>query len=125
MRRIGNSIGAALLVVCGSLVLHAQPATKTTTAVPRLVKFSGTLTEASGKPLTGVVGVTFSLYEGQEGGSPIWMETQNVQAGGTGQYTVLLGSTKNEGLPAEAFASGQRWLGVQAQGEPERPRVLM
>jgi hypothetical protein len=53
------------------------------------------------------------------------METQNVQAGGNGQYTILLGSTKNDGIPAEAFASGQRWLGVQAQGHAERPRVLM
>jgi hypothetical protein len=114
-----------LLVACGTMVVRAQPASKIATAVPRLVKFSGTLTDGGGKPLTGVVGVTFSLYEGQEGGSPIWMETQNVQAGGNGQYTVLLGYTKNEGLPAEAFAAGQRWLGVQAQGEAERPRVLM
>jgi hypothetical protein len=125
MKRIGNSICAVLLGVCGTFVLRAQPATKPATAVPRLVKFSGTLTDGGGKPLTGIVGVTFSLYEGQEGGSPIWMETQNVQAGGNGQFTVLLGSTKNEGLPAEAFASGQRWLGVQAQGEAERPRMLM
>src|ERR1039457_390017 len=125
MRRIGNTICAVLLVVCGMLVVRAQPATKTTTAVPRLVKFSGALTDGGGKPLTGVVGVTFSLYEEQEGGAPIWMETQNVQAGGNGQYTILLGSTKNDGIRAEAFASGQRWLGVQAQGEAERPRVLM
>src|ERR1019366_7093461 len=125
MRRIGNTITAVLLVVCGMLVVRAQPATKTTTAVPRLVKFSGALTDGGGKPLTGVVGVTFSLYQEQEGGAPIWMETQNVQAGGNGQYTILLGSTKNDGIPAEAFASGQRWLGVQAQGHAERPRVLM
>jgi hypothetical protein len=125
MRRIGDFICAMLVVVCGTLVVRAQPAAKTTPAVPRLVKFSGTLADGGGKPLTGVLGVTFSLYEEQEGGSPIWMETQNVQADGNGQYTILLGSTRNDGIPAEAFSAGQRWLGVQAQGEAEPPRVLM
>jgi|SRR5580698_950742 hypothetical protein len=32
----------------------------------------------------------------------------------------------DEGIPAKAFASGQgRWLGVQAEGEPERPRTSL
>jgi hypothetical protein len=48
-----------------------------------------------------------------------------VQAAANGDYTALLGSTRNEGIPAEAFGSGERWLGIQAQGETERPRVLM
>jgi trimeric autotransporter adhesin len=125
MKRIGDSICVMLLAVCATLVGHAQPASKSTTTVPRLVQFSGTLTDGGGKPLTGVVGVTFALYEQQEGGSAIWMETQNVQAGGNGEYTVLLGSTRNDGIPAEAFASGERWLSVRIQGEAERPRLLM
>ena len=125
MKRIGNSICALLLVLCGTLAAHAQSDTKTTMAVPPLVKFSGTLTDAGGTPLTGVVGVTFSVYEQQEGGAPLWIETENVQVGGNGEYTVLLRSTKNEGIPAEVFASGQRWLGVQAQGKAEGPRLLM
>jgi hypothetical protein len=38
----------------------------------------------------------------------------------------MLGSTKAEGLPADLFASGEaRWLGVQAAGQPEQPRVLL
>jgi hypothetical protein len=124
MKRILNTLCIALLPLCATLTIQAQPAAKTT-AVPRLVKFSGALTDAAGKPLTGVVGVTFSLYEEQQGGAPIWMETQNVPAGAHGAYTVLLGSTRNDGIPAEIFGAGQRWLGVQPQGEPESPRVLM
>ena len=121
MRGIGNTLTAGLLVLCGTWVAGAQPAAKSATTVPRLVRFSGVLTDGGGKPLAGMVGVTFSLYEEREGGSPIWMETQNVQGDGDGHYTVLLGSTRNDGLPAEAFATGQRWLGVQTQGEAERP----
>jgi hypothetical protein len=113
------------MVVCWAGVALAQPAAKTATAVPRLVKFSGALTDGGGKVLSGSVGVTFALYEEREGGAPVWMETQNVRADGNGKYTALLGAARNEGIPAEVFGSGQRWLGVQPQGEAERPRVLM
>jgi len=126
MRHLGDSICAGLVYACLTSVLLAQPAAKTTATVPRLVKFSGLLADAGGKPLSGVVGVTFALYEEEQDGAPLWMETQNVQADGNGHYTATLGATRNEGIPAEVFASGQgRWLGVQPQGEPERPRVPM
>jgi hypothetical protein len=125
MKRIHNSVCAFLLAVSATAVLPAQPVAKRVASVPRLVKFSSTLTGIGGEPLGGVVGVTFALYEEEQGGSPLWMETQNVQADGSGHYTVVLGSTRNEGIPAEAFASGQRWLGVAPQGETELPRVLL
>ncbi len=94
--------------------------------VPRLIRFSGIAKDATGKPMTGVVGMTFSLYKEQQGGTPLWMETQNVQPDATGDYTVLLGSTKSTGMPAEMFASGEaQWLGVQQEGEAEQARVLI
>jgi len=96
--------------------------------VPRLVKFSGVLKDSSGKPLSGVVGVTFSIYKDQEGGAALWMETQNVQLDEQGHYTVPLGATKNEGIPVELFNTAEsRWLGVQVQlpGEVEQPRLLL
>jgi len=61
--------------------------------VPRLVRFGGVLTDLSGKPLTGTVGVTFSLYTDQQGGAPLWLEMQNVVPDRTGHYSVQLGST--------------------------------
>jgi len=54
------------------------------------------------------------------------METQNLQADGSGHYSVTLGSTSSQGLPQEIFTSGEaRWLGVQPQGQAEQPRVLL
>jgi hypothetical protein len=44
--------------------------------VPRLINFSGVLKDNSGKPLTGSVTLTLSLYAEQEGGGPLWVETQ-------------------------------------------------
>ena len=94
--------------------------------VPRLVRFSGTMLGESGKPLTGVTGITFLFYKDQSGGTPLWMETQNVTLDGKGHYSVLLGSSKPDGLPTDLFAAGEaRWLAVQAEGEAEQSRVLL
>jgi hypothetical protein len=94
--------------------------------VPTLVSFSGTLTDLDHKPLSGIVGVTFCIFRDQQGGTPLWMETQNVQLDKEGKYAAQLGSTKSHGLPTDLFASGEaRWLGVQAQGQQEQPRVML
>jgi hypothetical protein len=37
---------------------------------PAIVKFTGTLNDVDGKPLTGTVGVTFLLYKEQSDGAP-------------------------------------------------------
>jgi len=89
--------------------------------VPRLIRFSGTVQGG-----TGTVGITFTLHKGQDDNAALWVETQNVQLDNAGKYNVLLGVTKAEGIPAELFTSGEaQWLGVQVQGKPEQPRVLL
>ncbi len=95
-------------------------------SVLRLLRFSGTVQDALGRPRSGVVGLTFALYGEQEDGAPLWLETQNVELKADGRYTVLLGATSQEGLPLELFSNEEaRWLGIQVQGEPEQPRVLL
>jgi hypothetical protein len=95
-------------------------------ALPRLVRFSGTAKDAAGNPVTGVAGITFALYAEQTGGAPLWTETQNVQAGAGGHYTALLGAAKSEGLPADLFTAEQaHWVGVSIEGQAEQPRILL
>jgi len=117
------------LIACAVPMLAQQSAgvaSSSTTVVPPLVSFSGVLTDLNGKPLTGAVGVTFALYTEEQGGAPLWLETQNVYPDKTGHYTVLLGSTTSTGLPADLFAAGEaRWLGVQTQGQAEQARILL
>ncbi len=128
MVRISVCVCAFLLLACFVLPMAAQQpaAASTNLAVPPMVNFSGVLTDVNGKALTGTVGVTFYLYQESQGGAPLWMETQNVQADKAGHYTAALGSTNSQGLPASVFASGEaRWLGVQIQGQAEQPRVLL
>jgi len=109
-------------------------------SVPRLIKFSGEINpqvtqitptkesesakDQSAMPVT----LSFSLYELQEGGSPLWSESQRVQLDDQGRYSVLLGATQPDGLPLDLFTSGKAlWLGVQPQspGTVEQPRVLL
>jgi len=123
-----RAVVIALLLVLFCAVAQAQQtaASNTNVTVPPLVKFSGVLTDLNGRPLNDVVGVTFCLYKDQQGGAPLWLETQNVHPDKAGRYAVMLGSTSSSGLPADLFASGEaRWLGVQVQGQMEQPRVLL
>jgi hypothetical protein len=96
------------------------------TVVPSLVNYSGKAIDAQGKPVTGIVGVTFAIYKDETDGGPLWMETQNVQADARGNFSVQLGATKPGGLTLELFQSGDaRWLGVRINGGEEQPRVLL
>jgi hypothetical protein len=132
MRIPCSSVVALVLALCAVVLLsnpnpgaQAQTSTAATT-VPRLVRFAGTARDLNGSPVTGVVGIMFSLYAEETGGAPLWLETQNAQADASGHYSVLLGTTKADGLPAELFTSEQaRWVGVQISGQAEQPRVLL
>jgi hypothetical protein len=96
------------------------------TQVPRLIKFSGVAKDESGKPVTGAVGITFLLYKDEQGGSPLWVETQTVRADETGHYTAMLGSVSTDGVPLSLFSSAEaHWISMQISGQREQPRVLL
>jgi len=123
------AVAISLLALVVSTTAQTSPSNSQTTSastqVPRLIRFSGIAKDETGKPLSGVLGITFALYQDEQGGAPLWLETQNVQADTNGHYTVMLGSDKPEGLSLDLVTSGEaRWLGVNARGQPEQPRVL-
>lgn len=125
--RLCAYLAISLLVVLVSAA--AQDSTTNSQAglnvVPHLIKFSGLAKDETGKPISGTLGVTFALYKDEQGGAPLWLETQNVQADANGNYTVMLGATRPDGLPLDLFTSGEaRWLGVRT-AELEQPRILL
>src|SRR5271155_275135 len=95
------------------------------TALPRVIKYSGALPVVDGVTVT-TAQITFSLFNEQSGGSPLWTETHTVELDATGHYSVLLGSTNGGGMPTDLFSSDTaRWLAVQVQGQPEAARSLL
>jgi hypothetical protein len=72
------------------------------TVVPALVPYSGMVREFSGQ--AGDLGVTFLIYKDEQGGEPLFTETQTVLLDGTGHYRVQLGATLANGVPMDLFA---------------------
>ena len=126
MNMIRGWIVRTCFLLLATTVNFAQSAESTgSLVVPRLVKFSGSLRDEAGHAKPGIAGITFALYKEQAGGTPLWLETQNVTGDSRGNYTVLLGSTKPQGLPADLFTSNEaQWLSVQVEGQAEQARIL-
>jgi len=118
---------AGMILWTALATLNAQ-SVQLQVSVPRTVRYSGSFHPANGLPVQPMEGVTLSIYREEQGGVPLWQETQNVNVDTEGRYSVLMGATLNDGMPLELFTAGEpRWLGVQFQrtGEVEQPRVLL
>ena len=128
MRTIQISATFLLLVSNGMAQQNLSTAPISPPARPRLVRITNTFHAADGQAPAPVESVTLSIYRDERGGSPLWQETQNVSLDSEGRYSVLMGSTLNEGLPVELFSSSEpRWLGVKfnRMGEMEQPRTRL
>lgn len=116
----------AILVLAGSA--HCAWAQAASGDGPRLVRFSGSVTDAGGRAASGETALTFIFYESQQGGAPLWSETQTVRLNSQGRYSIMLGATQTSGLPQNLFTGNQaRWIGVQPAlpGVAEQPRVML
>ena len=96
-------------------------------SVPRLVTISGTFRPADGQPPATVESVTLSVYADQQGGAPLFQETQQVTLDDRGRYSVVLGAAHADGIPPAVFGSGAQWLGTvfERPGEVEGPRIRL
>ena len=129
MKQVRVVMLSLLMVLLCSLFSAAQQSVTTAAnaTVPPLIPFSSVATDEGGSSLSGVVSITFSLYAAQQGGAPLWTETQNnIQLDPTGHYSVQLGITQPNGVPTTLFTTGEaRWLGVRIAEQVEQPRVLL
>ena len=123
--RVGCVVVGFLSLVL-SLAAQTAGSSPASAQVPPLIQFSNVATDEGGNSLSGVLSITFSLYNVQQGGEPLWAETQNVQLDATGHYSVQLGITKPAGVPTALFTSGQaHWLGIQIADQAAQSRVLL
>jgi len=87
------------------------------------IPVQGLLTDSQGVPLTASVEVTFSLYDTDEGGTPIWQETVAVEVD-NGLFSVYLGQAV--ALDLSLFKDHQElWLGIQVAEDQEMNRVYL
>jgi hypothetical protein len=103
-----------ILALCLGLTTAAsacvqQPSADNNAAIPHLIRFGGVLKYIDGKPAQGTVRVTFAFYKEEQGGEPLWTETQGVTFDASGHYSVMLGATMSEGLPQALFQAGDAW----------------
>lgn len=90
--------------------------------VPQQVRYAGKLAMRVGQTIQ----AEFRIYAAQEGGEPLWSETQQFPVAADGSYSILLGSASQAGLPQSVFAGGAaRWLAVSIERAPEQERVLL
>jgi Chaperone of endosialidase len=103
----------------------AQPPART--AVPRVIAITGVFQPADGQPPRAVETATLALYAEPTGGTPLWQETQGVAVDAKGRYSLLLGATSADGIPAAILTAGARWLGTSFErpGEVEGLRVQL
>ena len=124
-----SRIPCLALVLAGAAMVgvHAQQP-QITSAVPRVLWFSGVFQPADQQPVAPVETITVRVYREREGGEVLWSESHNVTMDAAGRYSLLLGSTVADGLPLTLFTSGEpRWIGINVNrpGETEQPRVQL
>jgi len=129
MKQVRVVMLSLLMVSLCSLSSLAQQnsAAASNATVPPLIPFASIASDAGGNSMSGVVNITFSLYAAQQGGEPLWSETQkSVPLDSTGHYSVQLGITQPGGVPTTLFTTGEaHWLEVRIAEQADQPRVLL
>lgn len=107
----------------GFLILIVFPPVLASASIPAKINYQGYLTDSSGNPIQGTLTITFSLYDVQSGGTPLWSETRSV-AVSNGIFSVQLGTFTSLDLPFDA----PYYLGVKVGGddaEEMTPRIAL
>jgi hypothetical protein len=105
--RVSIATVSWLLLMATIAVAQSSSGAESSVSVPQLVKLTGVLKDDLGHTKAGMVGLTFAVYKDEDGGSPLWLETQNIEADSEGNYSTLLGLTKRDGLPADLFCTSE------------------
>jgi hypothetical protein len=104
--------------VCAVLLLATLSASAVFAAVPQTISYQGYLTDSSGQPMNGTVGMTFSLYNVATGGSALWTEGHSVTVT-NGVHSVILGGSSLVPVPITLPFDQQYYLGIRVGSDPE------
>lgn len=90
--------------------------------IPQYLAYQGVLTDQNRQQVPdGQYTMTFKIYDSEQGGTPLWMETQVVETM-DGVFDAYLGLT----TPMTLAFNEQYWIAAQVQGEAEmEPRTRL
>lgn len=119
---IGTIVIVALMLFVYSA--YAAPSTQTTIST---FPYQGTLTDASGNPVTGDVDMTFRIYDVSTGDTALWTEAHtsaNAVSVENGLFQLMLGSLVP--IPETVWGNGSLYLELQVGSDaPMNPRELI
>ncbi len=111
---------ARVFVASLVLALGLGPALADDT-VPPYLAVAGELQDNAGRPVTGLVDLTFALYAVETGGTALWTETQPRVAVTAGRLHAYLGVERP--FNPDLLDGGERWLAIKIGAGPEmQPR---
>ncbi len=107
--RLLSAMSSIIIVMLSISAISAQSLQSLSSqSVPRLINVTGVFRPANGQPAGGAETVTLSIYADQQGGTPLWQETQTVALDAEGRYALLLGATRPDGIPRRCLAGRRR-----------------
>jgi hypothetical protein len=96
--------------------VNPRPAAEVAAVSPILTYQGRLLHPSTGAPQNGTHTFTFSIYNVESGGAPLWIEIKNVVVS-NGLFVTLLGDTT--ALPATLFNGQNLWLGSKVGADAE------
>jgi hypothetical protein len=113
MMWMGRAVALALFSM---LILAPSPGHS---QIPQTINYQGSLTDASGNPITAALGISFRLYDSPNivGATLLWAETQTVNVA-NGAFDVVLGADAGNPLAPSLFDI-PLYLGIAVGGDAE------
>ena len=108
----------------GLVVLFLVGAASRLGAIPPTMQYQGYLTDADDAPVTGIVQITFRLYDGADAPTPLWEETHDDVTVLDGRFTLVLGSESSFAEAGVTFET-PLYLELELGGERLTPRIAL
>ncbi len=89
-------------------------------AIPSQINFQGRLIDNGGQPITGIVTLTFSIYNSSTTGTLLWQETHNNQVISNGVLNIVLGTIVS--FSSSTFSGGDKWIEIAVGNDTLLPR---
>jgi hypothetical protein len=121
MVAIGLLVAVMALAAVGLGAGYVWATSQATASVPSVMSYQGYLSDATGQPISGTVGLNFRIYDADTGGTLLWEETHSTVLLSAGYFAVALGSSGSPLTPG-LFSGQPRYLQVTVDSNEPLPR---